>query len=352
MIESRRLRLTLALVAGLAVAACSSGTGSSPSAAVPSDAPTTSGEASTPAEASPSAPVEVVKVDFRLNWVIAGNHAPFYLAQQQGFWTECGLDVSMAAGKGSGDTAQLVANGSQPFGLTDAVSIAAGRGKGLPVKSLGVLYQTNPASIVSYKASGITTLDDVKGKTWGAVPGGSPFLLLKGLFKAQGIGADDYREVSVPAPGIAQLKAKQVDFITFFGNEAANIDPDPAANLNVLPFKDFGQDIYGLAIASSDDYIAAHPDQAACFVDGVRKGLEAAKADPDAALEALYAAAPETKDRPDVMRTLLDGVYEYAGTTYLEQTAEKWDATQTVLVDSGIIDAAVPTGDLFTNDYQ
>ena len=352
MIESRRLRLTLALVAGLAVAACSSGTGSSPSAAVPSDAPTTSGEASTPAEASPSAPVEVVKVDFRLNWVIAGNHAPFYLAQQKGFWTECGLDVSMAAGKGSGDTAQLVANGSQPFGLTDAVSIAAGRGKGLPVKSLGVLYQTNPASIVSYKASGITTLDDVKGKTWGAVPGGSPFLLLKGLFKAQGIGADDYREVSVPAPGIAQLKAKQVDFITFFGNEAANIDPDPGANLNVLPFKDFGQDIYGLAIASSDDYIAAHPDQAACFVDGVRKGLEAAKADPDAALEALYAAAPETKDRPDVMRTLLDGVYEYAGTTYLEQTAEKWDATQTVLVDSGIIDAAVPTGDLFTNDYQ
>ncbi|HET7169923.1 MAG TPA: ABC transporter substrate-binding protein [Candidatus Limnocylindrales bacterium] len=351
MIESRRLRLTLALAAGLAVAACSSGTGGTPSAA-PSEAPTTSAEASTPAEASPSAPVEVVKVDFRLNWVIAGNHAPFYLAQQKGFWTECGLDVSMAAGKGSGDTAQLVANGSQPFGLTDAVSIAAGRGKGLPVKSLGVLYQTNPASIVSYKATGITTLDDVKGKTWGAVPGGSPFLLLKGLFKAQGIGDDDYREVSVPAPGIAQLKAKQVDFITFFGNEAANIDPDPAANLNVLPFKDFGQDIYGLAIASSDDYIAAHPDQAACFVDGVRKGLEAAKADPDAALAALYAAAPETKDRPDVMRTLLDGVYEYAGATYLEQTAEKWDATQTVLVDSGIIDAAVPTADLFTNDYQ
>jgi len=33
---------------------------------------------------------------------------------------------------------------------------------------------------------------------------------------------------------------------------------DPAANLNVLPFKDFGQDIYGLAIASTDAYIAEH----------------------------------------------------------------------------------------------
>lgn len=40
-------------------------------------------------------------------------------------------DVSMAAGKASGDTAQLVANGAQDFGLNDAVSIAAGRTKGL-----------------------------------------------------------------------------------------------------------------------------------------------------------------------------------------------------------------------------
>lgn len=302
--------------------------------------------------AEPSAPVEVVKVDFRLNWVISGNHAPFFLAQQEGFWLDCGLDISMGAGKGSGDTAQLVANGSQQFGLTDAVSIAAGRSKGLKVESLGVLYQSNPASIVSQKAAGIATLADVKGKTWGAVPGGSPYLLLKALFKEQAIADSEYREVSVPAPGIAQLKAGQVDFITFFGNEAANIDPDPAANLNVLPFKDFGQDIYGLAIASSDAYIAEHPDQAACFVDGVRKGLVAAQADPDAALAALYAAAPETQERPDVMRTLLDGVYEYTGSTFLEQTPEKWDATQQVLADAAIIEQTVPTDDLFTNDYQ
>ena len=60
------------------------------------------------------------KVDFRLNWVIAGNHAPFYLAKEKGYWSDCGLDVNMEAGKGSGDTAQLVATGSQEFGLTDA----------------------------------------------------------------------------------------------------------------------------------------------------------------------------------------------------------------------------------------
>src|SRR5574338_1495764 len=161
----------------LVLAACGQGDASSAAAtAAPSSSSAPASDA--PSDEASAEPTEVAmtSVDFRLNWVIAGNHAPFFLAKQEGFWEECGLDVSMAAGKGSGDTAQLVANGSQQFGLTDAVSIAAGRTKGLQVKSLGVLYQTNPASIVSYKKTNLTTLDDVKGKTWGAVPGGSPYL--------------------------------------------------------------------------------------------------------------------------------------------------------------------------------
>ena len=348
-----RARWLAMIAVGALVAACGGSGSPSPTAggsAIPSTAPTA--QATGPASEAPSVPAEATKVDFRLNWVISGNHAPFFLAKERGFWSDCGLDVSMAPGKGSGDTAQLIANGSQQFGLTDAVSIAAGRSKGLPVKSLGVVYQTNPASIVSLKATGIDSLEAVKGKTWGAVPGGSPYLLLKALFKEKGITDSDYREVSVPAPGIAQLKSKQVDFITFFANEAANIDADVTGNLNVLPFKDFGQDIYGLAIASSDDYIAQHPDQASCFVDGVRKGLEAAKADPDAALEALYAAAPETKERPGVMKALLDGVYAYTGDTFLAQTQDKWSATQDLLATAGIVEKPVDVSTLFTNVYQ
>jgi NitT/TauT family transport system substrate-binding protein len=285
------------------------------------------------------------KVTFRLNWVIAGNHAPLYLAQKKGFWKQCGLDVSMAAGKGSSDTAQLVANGSQDFGLTDAVSVVAGRAHGLPIKSLGVLYQTNPSSVVSKKSEGITSLQDVKAKTFGAVPGASPYLLLKGLFKENGV--EPGKEVSVPAPGIAQLKTGQVDFITFFGNEVANIDPDPAKNLNVVLFKDAGQDIYGLTLATSDKYAAAHPDQVKCFREGVVKGFEAAKANPQEALDALKEAVPTTASNPEVQKQLLDGAFEYAGDDLLAQNASKWQATEKVLVDSGIAPKKVPADQLF-----
>lgn len=295
-------------------------------------------------------PVEMTSVDFRLNWVIAGNHAPYFLAQQEGFWEDCGLDVSMAAGQGSGDTAQQVANQSQEFGLTDAVSIVAGRTRGLEITALGVVYQTNPSAIVSKAGSGIETLEDVQGKTWGAVPGGSPYLLLNALFEENDI--TDVREVSVPAPGIAQLLADQVDFITFFGNEAANIDPDPEENLNVIPFSDYGQDIYGLAIAAHPDYIAESPDQVACFVDGVRRGFEAAREDPEAAIEALEAANPETAERRAVHESLLEGAFEYAGEELLVQSEDKWAETQQVLADAGIIESTVEPSELFTDEYQ
>jgi NitT/TauT family transport system substrate-binding protein len=301
----------------------------------------TSGNAAT--GASPPATPE--KVSFRLNWVVAGNHAPFYLAQQKGFWTRCGLDVSMTPGTGSGATAQLVANGSQEFGLTDAVSITAARAHGLPVKSIGALYQTNPSSILSKKAEGITKLQEVAGKTWGAVPSGSPYLLLKALFKKYNITT--VKEADVPSPGIAQLKTGQVDFITFFGNEAANVDPDADKDLNIVWFKDYGQDIYGLAIATSDDYLKSHPRQVACFRQGVVDGFKEARANPSEALQALYDNAPLTKNSPKVQAALLQGALEFTGTDLLAQSTAKWNSTQQVLFDAGITPKKVDTDALF-----
>jgi NitT/TauT family transport system substrate-binding protein len=286
------------------------------------------------------------KVDLRLNWVIAGNYAPLYLAQQKGYWQDCGLDVTMTAGKGSSDTATLVANGSQDFGISDAVSVVAGRSHGLKIKSIGVLYQTNPSAIVSKKSAGLSTLKDVEGKTWGAVPGASPYLLLKALFNENGI--DNVKEASVPAPGIAQLKTGQVDFITFFGNEAANVDPDPDQNLTVLPFKDYGQDIYGLTLISNDDYISKYPDRVSCLKQGVVKGFDAAKADPDAALDALAKAEPVTARNRDVNRELLDGAFEYTGDDLLAQDAAKWEASQKVLVQAKLVKSTSDPKTFFT----
>ncbi len=295
---------------------------------------------------------ELTEVQFRLNWVIAGNHAPFFLAQSEGFWAECGLDVDIRAGSGSGDTAQQVGTGASEFGLTDAVSIVAGRVEGLPIQSVGVLYQDNPSSLVTKADSGINELADVEGRTFGAVPGGSPYLLLQWIFDQQGIDTDSIREVSVPAPGIAQLMTDQVDFITFFGTEVVNIDPNPEENLHWLWFSDLGVESYGLAIASSDDYISDNPEHVACFLDGARQGLEAAQADPAAALEALYEGAPDTAEAPDVQERMLESMWTVVGDTPLAQNEAGWSSTQQVLFEAEIVGEQIDVNEFFSTDFE
>lgn len=295
---------------------------------------------------------ELEEVSFRLNWVVAGNHAPFFLAQSEGYWEECGLDVSIRAGSGSGDTAQQVGTGSSEFGLTDAVSIVPGRVEGLPIKSIGVLYQDNPSSLVTKADSGIEEIEDVEGRTFGAVPGGSPYLLLQWVFDQQGIDTDSIQERTVSAPGIAELETDQVDFITFFGTEVVNVDPNPEENLNWLWFSDLGLDAYGLAVASSDSYIEENPDNVQCFTDGLRQGLEAAEDDPDAALEALYEAEEAAAEAPEAQETMLDAIWPFIGDEPLAQSADKWESTQQIVLEAEIIEEQVDVEELFTTEFE
>ena len=54
------------------------------------------------------------KFPFRLNWTLYGEHAPFFVALDKGFYKEEGLDVEILEGSGSTTVAQLVANTDQP----------------------------------------------------------------------------------------------------------------------------------------------------------------------------------------------------------------------------------------------
>lgn len=335
-----------ALAAGLLITAAACGGGEE------GDGAGTEGT-ETVATSDDEQPQETQQVGLRLNWVVAGNHAPFFLAKERGSWAECGLDVTIRRGQGSGDTAQLVANGSEEFGLADAASIAPGRLQGMPIKSIGVLYQDNPSGVVSLKEAGIEELEDIEGKTFGAVPGGSPYQLYKWVVQENNIDEESTREVSVAAPGIAQLVTGQVDFITYFTNEAANVDPSPDEKLNVIAFRDYGLNVYGLALATNEQFMESQPAAVRCFVEGVLRGLESAEEDPDAALDALFAANPEAEESSEVHRQLLDGIWEYIGDDPLAQNADGWDRTQQTLEEAGIVEGDLTNPEkFFTNEFQ
>ena len=69
--------------------------------------------------------------------------APFYVAQQEGFYADAGLDVTIEH-KQAPDVQRLVADGQAEFGVADATDVMIARTAGIPIK-LRVAPCTRPS---------------------------------------------------------------------------------------------------------------------------------------------------------------------------------------------------------------
>ena len=91
--------------------------------------------------AASSAAMAQDAVTFRLNWYMGGLHVPFYYGKEKGFYKEEGIDLTINEGRGSANTVQVVAAGSDTFGLADSSSVIATAAKGAEIKSVMSLLE-------------------------------------------------------------------------------------------------------------------------------------------------------------------------------------------------------------------
>src|SRR2546430_4160965 len=104
------------------------------------------------------------KFQFRLNWTLYGEHAPFFVARDKGFYRDEGLEVEILEGSGSTTVAQLVANKTNPVAYVDAATMMRGVGAGMPIKAVGVTLQQSPMSFI-YRADAPrpTKISEIRG---------------------------------------------------------------------------------------------------------------------------------------------------------------------------------------------
>src|SRR6516165_4338838 len=113
----------------------------------------------------PSARAQTLdKFQFRLNWTLYGEHAPFFVALDKGFYKEEGLEVEILEGSGSTTVAQLVSNMTNPVAYVDAATMMRGVGAGMPIKAVGVTLQQSPMAFI-YRADAArpTKIEEIKG---------------------------------------------------------------------------------------------------------------------------------------------------------------------------------------------
>src|SRR6201992_2450715 len=141
------------------------------------------------------------KLQFRLNWTLYGEHAPFFVALDKGFYKAEGLDVEILEGSGSTTVAQLVANATNPIAYVDAATMMRGIGAGMPIKAVGVTLQQSPMSFI-YRADNArpTKIEEIKGSRIAITAGDASLAIFTAFMGKLNMQVSDVQLITVANP--------------------------------------------------------------------------------------------------------------------------------------------------------
>jgi len=244
-------------------------------------------------------------VSFRLNWYLGGLHVPFYYGKAQGYYAAEGIDLTINEGRGSANTVQVVAAGSDTFGLADSSSVIATAAKGADIKSVMSLLNSTGYSVVSLAETGIKTPKDLEGKRLAVSPGDPLGQLFQALAARNQLDMSKITLVQVdPAAKVVAVLEKRADGLLGGADDQFFLIKQRGLKPAALRYADNGANIVGMTIVTQGDTIKNKPDLVRRFVRATVKSWEEAKKNPGAAVDAALKAKPDL-DRQSTLEQLM-----------------------------------------------
>ena len=243
------------------------------------------------AASTPALAQKTEKLDFVLNWVAGGDHAPYYYAKKMGWYSQAGVDLNIELGKGSAVAIQKVGAGANPVGLADMANALTLRGKGADTVGVYNVYANSPQGLYWLKSSGIKSVKDLVGKKIGNPPGDGARTMWPALAKANGIDPNSVTWVNIDANSkLAAIKSKAIDATTSFYNIHHVFQRELGDDMGFLAWRDAGLNPYGNSIIVNAEYLKKNKAVIASFVKVTQKAFAACVADPKPCVQALVDA--------------------------------------------------------------
>ncbi len=229
-------------------------------------------------------------VTLQLQWVTQAQFAGYYVALDKGFYEEEGLDVTILAGGPDIAPPQVLAGGGADAMLNWMPSALAAREKGLPVVNIAQPFKTSGLMLTCWKDTGITSVEDFKGKTIGVWFFGNEYPFLSWMSQ-EGIstdGGDDGVTVLKQGFNVDPLLNREADCIsTMTYNEFGQVLDAGVSEDELVTFKYEEQ---GVATLEDGIYVLeenlADPvfeDKMVRFVRASMEGWKYAEANPEEA---------------------------------------------------------------------
>lgn len=307
------------------------------------------------AAAAPSLAQAPTPVSLRLNWYLGGLHVPFYYGKERGFFAAEGIDLTINEGRGSANTVQVVAAGSDTFGMADSSSVVTAAAKGAEIKSVMSLLNSTGFSVVSLAESNLKTPKDLEGRRVAVSPGDPLGALLQAVCKANNVDCAKISMVQVDPPAkVVTVLEKRADALLGGADDQYFLIKQRGFQPAAMRYADWGANIVGMTIVAKTDLVKSNPDLVRRFVRASVRSWEEAKKNPGAAVDAALKAKPDLNRQSTLDQMLVD--FEL-----LDSKASKgrigwgaqadWDQTLTILKTYRDLKTDQPWTAFHTNEF-
>jgi NitT/TauT family transport system substrate-binding protein len=297
-------------------------------------------------------------VQVALGFVPSVQSAPFYVAQDRGYYAAEGLEVEFKYGTIQ-NVLGLVSQGDIAFASASGDSLMPQRQQGVNVTYIMSFWTRNPIGALAIAGNNtppLRTPSDLKGKNVGvSAPNSSTHFGLKALQQAANLGDDDIHLVAIGTTEVEALIQKRIDVaMTFLPNEAAQMKSLglPTETIAVADYLDYAPP----GFVAGDKTIQEHPELVQKFVNATLRGLRDTLADPGTAFESSLKRMPElSPDNQPLQRDVLAATLEYykpRPTGSLGSTnAQTWTKTQDFLKSIGVISQSIDPSQYYSNRF-
>jgi NitT/TauT family transport system substrate-binding protein len=294
-------------------------------------------------------------VSLRLNWYLGGLHVPFYYGKDMGFFKQEGIDLTINEGRGSANTVQVVAAGSDTFGMADSSSLITTASKGADVRSVMSLLNSTGFAVVSMASAGIKTPKDLEGKTLAVSPGDPLGQLFRALAAHNKLDINSIKFLQVdPAAKVVTVLEKRADALLGGADDQFFLIKYKGVEPAALRFADHGANIVGMTIMTTGNVIKSKPDLVRRFVKAAVRSWDMAKKNPGAAVDAAMKAKPDLNRQSTLDQMLVDfDLMDSAnskGRIGLGAKAD-WDQTLQLLKQYRDLDTKEPWTTFHTNEF-
>ncbi|MCG8347808.1 MAG: ABC transporter substrate-binding protein [Chloroflexales bacterium] len=234
---------------------------------------------------------DLTPVTVQLKWVAQAQFAGYYAAEEQGFFAEEGLDVTIRPGGPDIVPEQVVASGQAEFGLGWLAALLAVRDQGTPLVNIAQVYTRGGMRQLTWADSGIESPADFAGKRVAIWFGGNEFNLLATLNKYNLDPDADLELVQQPFD-MNLFLAREVDSAAAMTyNELYQVlsAGHTIDELNIIDYNAEGTAMLEDGIFVHEDWLAeeGNDEIAARFLRGAFKGWEFCRDNPGACVDSV-----------------------------------------------------------------